>query len=90
MRPIALGYHRYEWPHVVAFVRHLCSGLSKPVLAALLAGFARMTDARRERHIVLVLDNAGRHGPRGSFVPDEISLVFLPPCSPEPQPAEHL
>src|SRR3712207_7501803 len=30
------------------------------------------------------------HGPEGLAVPDGISLVFLPPYSPELQPAEHL
>jgi len=42
------------------------------------------------RHIVLVLDNAGWHGPKGLPVPDGISLVFLPPYSPELQPAQRL
>ena len=97
-RPIALGHHRYQWLHVAAFVQPssgeavwcLCTGLSKPVFAALLAAFARETGAGRERSIVLVLDNAGWHGPAGLAVPDGISLVFLPPHSPEPQPAERL
>jgi hypothetical protein len=37
-----------------------------------------------------VLDNAGWHGPEGLAVPEGISLVFLPPYSPELQPAERL
>jgi DDE superfamily endonuclease len=65
-----------------------CSGLSKPFFAELLATFARETGAGRERSIVLVLDNAGWHGPEGLAIPDGISLVFLPPYSPELQPAE--
>ena len=97
-RPVALGHHRYQWLHVVAFVQptsgeavwYLCSGLSKPFFEALLASFARKTGAGRERHIILVLDNAGWHGPEGLAVPEGISLVFLPPYSPELQPAEHL
>jgi transposase len=52
--------------------------------------FARQTGAGRERHVVLVLDNAGWHGPKGLAVPDGITLVFLPPYSPELQPAERL
>src|SRR3712207_6535813 len=36
---------------------------SKPLFAELLAAFARQTGAGRERHIILVLDNAGWHGP---------------------------
>ena len=71
-------------------VWYLCSRLSKPFFAALLATFARETGAGRERSIVLVLDNAGWHGLEGLAIPDGISLVFLPPYSPELQPAEHL
>ncbi len=97
-RPIALGHHRHRWLRVVAFVRptsgeavrYLSTGLSRPFFAALLAAFARETGAGRERHIVLVLDDAGWHGPEGLAVPDGISLVVLPPYSPELQPAEHL
>jgi transposase len=69
---------------------YLCSGLSKPFFAELLALFARETGAGRERSIILVLDNAGWHGPKDLAIPEGISLVFLPPYSPELQPAEHL
>ena len=97
-RPVALGHHRYEWLHVTAFVQptsgeavwYLSTGLSKPLFGALLAAFARQTGAGRRRSIVLVLDNAGWHGPEGLAIPDGISLVFLPPYSPELQPAERL
>jgi transposase len=97
-RPIALGHHRYRRLHVVAFVQptsgeatwHLSTGLSKPFFGASLAAFARQAGAGRDRHIILVLDNAGWHGPEGLVVPDGIGLVFLPPYSPELQPAEHL
>jgi transposase len=97
-RPVALGHHRYAWLHVTAFVQptsgeavwYLSTGLSKPLVQALLAAFARQTGAGRRRSIVLVLDNAGWHGPEGLAIPDGISLVFLPPYSPELQPAERL
>jgi transposase len=69
---------------------YLATGLSKPFFAELLAAFARQTGAGRERYIVLAVDNAGWHGPEGLAVPDGISLVFLPPYSPELQPAERL
>ncbi len=96
VRPVALGHHRHEWLHVTAFVRptsgealwYLSTGLSKPLFEALLAAFARQTGAGRRRSIVLVLDNAGWHGPEGLAIPEGISLVFLPPYSPELQPAE--
>ncbi len=68
----------------------LSNGLSKPLFEKLLAAFARDDGAGRERSIVLVLDNAGWHGPKGLAVPDGITLAFLPPYSPELQPAERL
>src|SRR3712207_2972558 len=45
---------------------------------------------RRRRIIVLGLDNAGWHTAPNLAVPDGIRLVYLPPYSPELQPAEHL
>jgi hypothetical protein len=46
-------------------VWYLSTGLSKPFFEALLAAFAREIGAGHERHIVLLLDNAGWHGPEG-------------------------
>ena len=97
-RPIALGHHRFLWLYVTAFVQptsgetfwYLCNGVSKPMFEALLAAFARESGAGRLRNIVLVLDNAGFHGPQDLVVPDGITLVFLPPYTPELQPAERL
>ena len=40
------------------------------------------------RIIVLVLDNAGWHGAANLKIPDGIRLIYLPPYSPELQPAE--
>ena len=40
--------------------------------------------------MVLVLDNAGWHVSGNSVVPPGIELAFLPPYTPELQPAEHL
>lgn len=71
-------------------VWYLASRVSKPFFAELLAAFAREVGAGRKRSIVLVLDNAGWHGPDGLPVPDGIRLAFLPFYSPELQPAERL
>lgn len=54
----------------------------------MLATFAAETGAGKTRRIVLVLDNAGWHAPPDLVVPK--GLVFLPPYSPELQPAERL
>src|SRR3954469_2076206 len=87
-------------PHlyVTAFVQpasgevfwYVSNGVSKPFFAALLALFAREAGAGRERIIVLELDNAGWHTAPNLAVPDGIRPVYLPPYSPELQPAEHL
>ena len=42
------------------------------------------------RHIVLVLDNAGWHTSHGLVVPENITLLPLPPYSPELNPMERL
>lgn len=41
-------------------------------------------------HIVMVLDGAGWHGKAALEVPDTITLVPLPPYSPELNPVERL
>lgn len=52
--------------------------------------FAREAGAGPDRIVVLVLDNAGWHTRAGLKVPDGIHLVYLPPYTPELQPAETL
>ncbi len=64
--------------------------MSKPYFAALLETFAREAKAGVERTIVLVLDNAGWHCEAGPNAPDGVHLIFLPPYTPELQPAETL
>src|SRR3712207_6602029 len=90
-RPIALGRHRYRWLHVIAFVQptsgeavwYLSTGLSKPFFEARLAAVALETGAGRERHIVLVLDNAGWHGPGRRASPSPTGSAW---CSCRPTP----
>lgn len=65
-------------------------GVSKPFFEKLLATFAREAAAGAGRTIVLVIDNAGWHGEAGLNVPEGVRLVFLPPYTPELQPAETL
>jgi len=64
--------------------------VSKPFFEALLEPFAREAEAGLGRIILLVLDNAGWHGSTGLTIPDGIRLVYLPPYTPELQPAETL
>ena len=41
-------------------------------------------------HAVLILDGAGWHGARNLVVPDNISLLPLPPYAPELNPVENV
>ncbi len=69
---------------------YLSNGIDKPFFEMLLAAFARETGAGRDRIIILVLDNAGWHSEPGLAVPDGIRLFYLPPYTPQLQPAERL
>jgi len=97
-RPVAIGHHRFEWLYVTAFVSpatgecffYLSTGVSKADFETILALFAREAGAGRDRIVVLVLDNAGWHTEAGLCVPEGIRLVYLPPYTPELQPAETL
>ena len=93
-----VGHPRYErlYPHgfvhpgtgeVVWFV---CTGVDAGLLGAVLAAFAEQVGAGEDKLIVLVLDNAGWHVSGDLVVPPGIELAFLPPYTPELQPAEHL
>ena len=68
----------------------LCDGVSTLLLGAVLAAFATAVGAGQDKLVVLVLDNAGWHSSDKLVVPDGLLLTFLPPCSPELQPAERL
>jgi len=97
-RPVAVGHHRFEWLYVTAFVSpatgesfwYLSSSVDKELFEDTLALFAREAGAGAGRIIILVLDNAGWHTAPGLTVPDGIRLVYLPPYTPELQPAETL
>ena len=97
-RPVALGHHRFQWLYVTAFVGpatgetvwYLTDTVSKPLFAGLLAAFAREVGAGPHKRVVLLLDNAGWHTLTNLAVPDGLRLVYLPPYSPELQPAETL
>lgn len=94
---MARGHHRFEWLYVTAFVSpatgesfwYLGTGVDKGLFEDTLALFAREAGAGRDRIIILVLDGAGWHT-TPLAIPEGIRLVFLPPYTPELQPAETL
>ena len=96
-RPIAVVHHRHPWLYLDGYVRpgtgevirFLCNGVNTELFEALLAAFAQMTGAGADKLVLLVLDNAGWHASEKLVVPEGIELAFLPPYTPELQPAEH-
>lgn len=96
--PVATVQHRFAWRYLVGFVHpasgrtffHLATTVSIPLFEVELAAFARQAGASPTKQIVLVLDRGGWHTSLRLRVPDHVHLLFLPPYSPELQPAEHL
>lgn len=96
--PITPVKHRYDWLYLYAFVcphsgenQHwVCSSVNTPTFQEVLEHFATDTSAGVEREIVLVVDGAGWHTTPQLRTPPGLHLVFLPPYSPELQPAERL
>ncbi len=95
-RPPGLCDPRYTWVHLFASV-HPASGagfaLVLPVVSTeamnlFLAEFSkRLAD---DEQAVMGLDQAGWHGSNDLVVPSNITLLLLPPYSPELNPVERL
>lgn len=97
-RPVAVVHPRYQWLYVYAFV-HPASGqtfwlllptVSVAHFSRALAEFAAAVGVGPDLQVVLVLDQAGWHRSRQVEIPAGLTLAFLPPYSPELQPAERL
>lgn len=97
-RPVAPIARQCEWLYVYGFVRPatgqswwcLLPTVSTEAFALALATFARDEGIDATHRAVLVVDQAGWHLAHHLVVPQGIDLVFLPPASPELQPAERL
>ena len=97
-RPTAPVEHRFAWRYLVGFVHpasgrtifHLASSVSIALFEAELEAFAREVGAGPHKEIILILDRAGWHASLRLRVPEHVHLLFLPPYSPELQPAEHV
>lgn len=97
-RPLAPVEQRYEWRYLVGFVHpasgrtvwHLATTVNIDLFSVELEAFAQEVGAGPTKQIVLVLDGAGWHDSPRVRVPEHVHLLFLPPHSPELQPAEHL
>ena len=97
-RPIVTVQHRYKWLYLYGFVCPstgqtfwlLLPTVSVAAYTLALKEFAHTVGAGLDKQIVLVLDQAGWHSSERVERPEGVHLLFLPPYSPELQPAEHL
>ena len=86
----------YEWVYLFAAVNPL-TGESSALLAptvntAYMNVHLRFISEQvgEHRHVVLVLDQAGWHVAKGLKVPKNLTLLYLPPYSPELNPVERV
>jgi transposase len=97
-RPTARVERHYEWLYVYGFVRPstgrtwwcLLPTVTAEAFALALAEFARDEGLGPDRRAILVVDQAGWHLADAVAAPEGVHLAFLPPYSPELQPAERL
>ena len=97
-RPIARLKRGYEWTYLYGFVRPqsgevfwlILPTVNKEIFSVALREFAEDVGAGEDKHIVLVVDQAGWHTSGEVEVPEGIHLEFLPSGSPELMPAERL
>ena len=97
-RPSARVYHRYQWLSIYCFVRPatgescwlLLPVVNAAVFSLALAHFAEQVRAGPGKQVLVVLDRAGYHTAATVRVPEGIIVEWLPPASPELQPAERL
>lgn len=97
-RPIAVVQHRYEWLYVYGFVEpktgktywYLIPRVNTQWLNLVLTTFASDVGACSQKIILLVQDQAGWHRSAKLNLATGIITEFLPPYSPELQPAERL
>jgi transposase len=97
-RPTALVQHQYEWLYVYGFVEpksgktlwYLIPRVNTLWMNVVLETFAIEAGANQDKVILLVQDRAGWHRSQKVNLPPGIETEFLPPYSPELQPAERL
>jgi len=95
-RPPGVCDQRFDWTYLFAAVQPATGAafalvlpeVSTRTLALVLAEFARTLAA--DEQAVLVLDGAGWHGSKALAVPSNITLVVLPPYSPQLNPVERV
>jgi transposase len=95
-RPRAVRQTRYEWVYLYAAAEP-ATGASAALLApnvdtGTMNAFLTILGAERRpgERVVLIMDGAGWHKAKGLRLPDGITVLLLPPYSPELNPVENL
>jgi transposase len=95
-RPTAVKQTRYEWVYLYAAVEP-AAGVSVALQAphvhtGTMNVFLEMLSAElgSNDHAVLIMDQAGWHKAKRLVVPENITVLYLPPYSPELNPVERL
>lgn len=95
-RPRAVRQTEYQWAYVFGAADPL-TGKSSALIAPtvntkLMSDHLKMIceEAGEDTHVVLVLDGAGWHKAKALKVPTNMTLLFLPPYSPELMPMERV
>lgn len=95
---VAAVHPRYQWTYLYGFVRPssgqtwwlLLPTVRADLFSLALAQFAHAVGAGQGKQVLVLLDRAGWHLSDRVQLPAGIHLVWLPPYSPELQPAERL
>ena len=95
-RPPGRRDRRFEWAYLFAAVEPATGAdvalvlpeATTRTMTVFLAAFSRTLP--KDVHAVLVLDRAGWHGAKALKVPTNITLIPLPPYSPELNPVERV
>lgn len=95
-RPTAVKQTRYEWAYLFAAIEPI-TGENVALLApradtGLMNIFLQMLSDHLEPmdHAVLIMDQAGWHKAKALVLPANITILYLPPYSPELNPAERV
>jgi transposase len=95
-RPTAVKQTRYEWLYLFAAVEPATGAsvaLQTPSAnTETMNVFLRMLSEELEPkdHAVLIMDGAGWHKAKRLAVPENVTILYLPPYSPELNPVERL
>ena len=97
-RPVARFNRGYKWTYLYGFVRPqsgevywlILPTVNVELFSMALREFAKEVGAGKDKHVLLVVDQADWHTGKELEIPEGIDLEFLPSGSPQLQPAERL